>query len=102
MPKFLGYFERVLEANRRSGAYILGARLSYVDLSLFQIVQGLRYAFPRTMKRRERRYPRLLSLHQRVKERPNIAAYLASDRRIPFSTEGIFRHYPELDSASIM
>jgi glutathione S-transferase len=100
MPKFLRYFERVLEGNRRSERYVLGARLSYVDLSLLQLVEGLRYAFPRNMKRHERHCPRLISVHQQVMTRPHIQAYLESERRVPFSTEGIFRHYSELDSAS--
>jgi glutathione S-transferase len=98
IPKFLGYFERVLERNPRRGGWALGGRLTYVDLSLFQIVAGLRYAFPRSMKRRERMYPRLVELHARVAARPNIAAYLSSPRRIPFNELGIFRHYAELDA----
>lgn len=97
LPKFLGYFERVLGANPSRGRYLVGARLSYVDLSLFQLIAGLRYAFPKAMKRAERDYPGLVALHDLVAARPNIAAYLASPRRLPFSEEGIFRHYPELD-----
>ena len=95
MPKFLGYFERVL--GRSGGPYLLGRRLSYVDLSLFQIVEGLRYAFPRRMKRFEKKVPRVIALHDRVAKRPRIAAYLASDRRIPFSQWGIYRYFKELD-----
>lgn len=97
IPKYLGYFERVLQ--KSSGAFILGPRVSYVDLSLFQLIAGLRYAFPRAMKRREKKLPGLVALHSRVASRPRIAAYLASPRRIPFNEDGIFRHYPELDSA---
>jgi glutathione S-transferase len=96
IPKILGYFERVLA--RSGGAYVLGRRLCYVDLSLFQIVEGLCYAFPRRMKRFERKVPRLLALHDRVAQRPRIAAYLASPRRIPFSQWGIYRYFEELDS----
>jgi len=95
IPKFLGYFERVLEV--ANGRHVLGARLSYVDLSLFQMLEGLRYAFPRTMSAFEQRIPRLVALAEAVRERPRIAAYLASPRRVPFSTQDIFRHYPELD-----
>jgi glutathione S-transferase len=95
IPKLLGYFERVLA--RSGGAYVLGRRLSYVDLSLFQIIEGLRYAFPRRMKRFERKVPRLVALHDRVAQRPRIAAYLASPRRIPFSQWGIYRYFKELD-----
>jgi glutathione S-transferase len=94
-PKYLGYFERVLARNPR---YLVGARLSYPDLSLFQVVEGLRYAFPRAMRRLERKYARVVELHDKVAARPRIAAYLASERRIPFNEQGIFRHYPELDA----
>ena len=95
VPKYLGYFERVVANN--GGAYVTGRRLTYADLSLFQIVEGLRYAFPRRMKKFEREIPKLVELHDRVAARPNIEAYLASDRRIPFNEDGIFRHYKELD-----
>src|SRR5262244_3147390 len=95
VPKFLRYFERVLENS--GGNFVLGRKLSYVDLSLFQVVEGLRYAFPKRMKRFERRLPRVLALHDRVARRPRIAAYLASKRRIPFNEWGIFRRYKELD-----
>jgi len=95
VPKYLGYFERVLE--RSGGPFVFGRRLTYVDLSLFQIVEGLRYAFPRRMKAFERKVPRLVALRERVAKRPRIAAYLASKRRIPFNEWGIFRQYKELD-----
>ena len=95
VPKILGYFERVL--GKSGGPFTLGRRLSYVDLSLFQIVEGLRYAFPKRMKRFERKVPRLVALHDRVAARPRIAGYLASDRRIPFSQWGIYRYFKELD-----
>jgi len=95
VPKFLGYFERVLQRN--GGKYMVGGRLSYVDLSLFQIVEGLRYAFPKRMKRFERKVPLLIALHDRVAGRPRIKAYLSSKRRIPFSQWGIFRYFKELD-----
>ncbi len=95
VPKYLGYFEGLLEGG--GGAYLTGRKLTYVDLSLFQIVEGLRYAFPRHMKGFERRIPGLVELHDRVASRPNIKAYLSSDRRIAFNEDGIFRHYKELD-----
>lgn len=94
-PKFLGYFERVLKAS--GGPHLLGRTLTYADLSLFQIVAGLRYAFPARMKAFERRIPGLVRLHDRVAGRPNIKTYLSSERRIPFNEDGIFRHYRELD-----
>jgi glutathione S-transferase len=96
LPKFLGYFERVLA--REKGGWLLGKAFSYADLSLFQMIAGLRYAFPGTMGKLESKYPRSVALHERVAARPRIAAYLASKRRIGFNQHGIFRHYPELDS----
>jgi glutathione S-transferase len=90
------YFERVLQ--KSGGPCVLGRKLSYVDLSLFQIVEGLRYAFPKRMKRFERKVPLLVALHERVAKRPRIAAYLASPRRIPFSQWGIYRYFKELDA----
>jgi glutathione S-transferase len=95
IPKFFSYFDRALDS--AGGRWLLGARCSYADLSLFQVVAGLRYAFPRTTRSHERRFPRLGELHDRVAERPGIVAYLASERRLPFNEHGIFRHYPELD-----
>jgi glutathione S-transferase len=95
VPKILGYFERVLA--RSGGPHVLGRRLCYVDLSLFQIIEGLRYAFPKRMQRFEKKMPRLVALHDRVAKRPRIAAYLASKRRIPFSQWGIYRYFKELD-----
>jgi glutathione S-transferase len=101
VPKYLGYFERVLEHNRASdGRHLLGAALSYVDLSMFQVLAGLSYAFPKSTAASASKYPLLFALHDRVAERPRIAAYLGSRRRIPFNTEGIFRHYPELDASA--
>jgi len=96
VPKFLGYFERIIAAS--GGPYVLGRRLSYVDLSLFQIVEGLRYAFPKRMKRFEKRVPRLIALRDRVAKRPRVAAYLSSKRRIDFSQWGIYRYFKELDA----
>jgi glutathione S-transferase len=96
-PKYLGYFERVLERNKSGSGHLVGAELSYPDLSLFQIVAGLRYSFPRAMLRLDPLHPRIVALHDRVAARPRITAYLASDRRIAFNQHGIFRHYEELD-----
>lgn len=97
LPKFLGYFERVLERNPDSERHAVGAELSYVDLSLFQLVVGLKYAFPRTMRRLMPDHPLLAALQRRVARLPRITAYLKSRRRQPFNQTGIFRHYPELD-----
>jgi glutathione S-transferase len=100
IPKFLGYFERVLRGGGETGAGLAGEVLCYADLSLFQVVRGLQYAFPNAMKAMEDKLPDTLALVERVEGRPRIAAYLASSRRIPFNEQGIFRHYPELDNAS--
>ena len=89
LPKFMRHFERAA-----------AERFSYVHLSLFQMIEGLRYAFPGTMGKLEKKYPKLVGLHDRVAERPRLAAYLSSKRRIPFNQHGIFRHYPELDDAA--
>jgi glutathione S-transferase len=98
IPLFLGYLERAFDSNRAGrGRWLVGRGLSYADLSAFQVVAGLRYAFPRALARHERRLPRLVALHDRVAAFPRVAAYLASPRRIPFNEDGIFRHYPELD-----
>lgn len=98
LPKFLGYFEKVLAHNPLSQEHTVGACLTYVDLSLFHLVEGLRYAFPQAMEGDAARYQRLIALHERVAALPSIAAYLKSDRRLPFNQSGIFRHYPELDA----
>ena len=100
-PKFLDYFERVLKQARtgRDSTYILGRSCTYADLSLFQVIDGLRYAFPNAMTRLERKVPRCVALHDRVVSRPRIATYLASGRRIAFNEQGIFRHYRELDAS---
>jgi glutathione S-transferase len=97
ISKFLGYFERVLAVNPAGDTHLVGRALSYADLGLFQVVEGLRYAFPKAMQARERDWPQVIALHDQVADLPNIANYLASDRRIAFNTDGIFRHYAELD-----
>jgi glutathione S-transferase len=101
LPKFLAWFEAILERNPRNAGrqsqHLVGARLSYADLSLFQLVQGLRYAFPKGSARALKKAPRVLALHDGVERNRRVAAYLASDRRIAFNEQGIFRRYPELD-----
>lgn len=98
VPKYLNYFERVLVRNPAGERYLIGRRLTYPDLSLFQVVAGLRYAFPRAMAGAEKNCPRVVALYDRVAARPRIAAYLGSERRVPFNQDGIFRHYVELDA----
>src|SRR5271165_3152805 len=97
LPKFLGYFERVLELNRAGAPWMVGARLSYADLSMAQVIAGLYYAFPSASRRAFRTRPRLRALHDAVFARPRIARYVASGRRLAFNSEDLFRHYPELD-----
>ncbi len=99
IPKFMSYFERILAGNPEGDKQIVGDRLTDVDLSLFQTMEGLRYAFPRALKKFDGEYPKLAALREAVRQRTNIARYLASERRIPFNESGIFRHYPELDRA---
>ncbi|MXN75797.1 glutathione S-transferase [Burkholderia sp. 4701] len=98
VPKFLGYFGKVLAHNPHKSGCMAGDALTYVDLSIFQVIEGLRYAFPNAMARIEPKHPKLTALHDRVAQHPPVARYLASDRRIPFNEEGIFRHYAELDA----
>jgi len=97
-PELLGYFEDVLQRNPGDSGHMLGRTFSYVDLSMFQVVDGLRYAFPKMMARLEPALPGLVALHARMLRWPRITAYLASERRLPFNEDGIFRHYPELDT----
>jgi glutathione S-transferase len=98
VPKFLDWFESVLQRNPRGGAHLVGGRLSYADLSLFQLVDGLLYAFPKATRRALAGTPLVEALHNSVARHKHLAAYLASERRIAFSQDGIFRRYPELDA----
>jgi glutathione S-transferase len=95
IPKYLGYLEKVLDRN--GGQHLVGDAFSYPDLSAFQVLTGLEYAFPHAMARLARRIPLIRRLRDEVAQRPRISAYLESDRRLPFNEQGIFRHYPELD-----
>lgn len=101
LPKFLDWFESVLERNTRNAAgrmpHMVGGRLSYADLSVFQAVEGLRYALPNATRKALKKTPRVAQLHDSVAAHSRVAAYLASERRLPFNEQGIFRNYPELD-----
>ena len=97
IPKYLNWFERVLTANPAGDGHLVGGSVTYADLSLFQLVEGLRYAFPRASKRLLAKLPLVTALHASVGRRPRLKAYLESPRRVPFSDAGIFRRYPELD-----
>lgn len=98
IPKFLGWFDSVLARNPAGSQYLVGRTLSYADLSLFQLVDGLLYAFPRGTKRALKKAPHVSDLHARIAHGKRLSAYLGSDRRIAFNEDGIFRHYPELDA----
>jgi glutathione S-transferase len=97
LPKFMSYFERVLELKSGRGPWMVGTRPSYADLSMAQVIAGLGYAFPRATARALRKRPRLTTLHDAVFTRPRIARYVASGRRVPFNNQDLFRHYPVLD-----
>jgi glutathione S-transferase len=97
LPKFLGYFERVMKCNPAGGRWMVGARISTVDLSMAQVIAGLRYALPSASRKALRACPRLRALHDEVFARPRIRRYLASGRRLGFNDDDIFRRYPELD-----
>ena len=98
IPKFLGWFEIILVRNTAGPRHLVGGRLSYVDLSLFQLVEGLRHAFPRATEETLAKAPLVVQLHDRVAALPRVAAYLRSERRLPFNEQGIFRRYPELEN----
>jgi glutathione S-transferase len=98
IPKYLGWLQAVLERNPKGSKHLVGARLSYADLSLFQLVEGLLYAFPKATRRALKKTPLVLALHERVAQQRRVSAYLKSERRIPFNEDGIFRRYPELDA----
>jgi glutathione S-transferase len=97
IPEFLGWFELILARNPEGAGQLVDSAVTYADLSLFQIVEGLLYAFPRRMQRTLNEVPRVAALHRAIAQRPRIRAYLDSNRRIAFNEQGIFRHYPELD-----
>jgi glutathione S-transferase len=97
LPKFLDYFEEVLQRNPKGTNYLVSKAVSYVDLSMFQMIAGLRYAFPRALAKLESKHPRLVTLHDQVSARRRLAAYLSSPRRLPFNQQDLFRNYPELD-----
>jgi glutathione S-transferase len=96
MPKYLGWFERVLGAG---GPWLLGAAWTYADLSLFQLLEGLAYAFPKRMATLASDMKLVTALRERVRALPALADYLHGGRRLPFNEDGLFRHYPELDAS---
>ncbi|HEY6641987.1 glutathione S-transferase [Povalibacter sp.] len=100
VPKFLKYFATVLQRNPAGDLHLVGSKVTYADLSLFQVIAGLRYAFPNLMRSTAKQYRQVMTLHDRTAAEPRLASYFASARRIAFNQEGIFRHYPELDSAA--
>jgi len=99
LPKFLGWLETILERNPGGEGQLVGSTTTYADLSAFQLVEGLAYAFPKRLSAVRGDYPRLMALRDSVAMRPGIAAYLRSERRLDFNRQGIFRHYDELDAS---
>ena len=97
MPKYLRWFESILGRNPAGSRHLVGGKLSYADLSLFQLVEGLRYALPKAAEKALASAPTVVQLHDRIAVLPKVAAYLRSERRLPFNEQGIFRRYPELD-----
>ena len=97
MPKFLAWFESVLARNSSGNKHLVGGRLSYADLSLFQLMDGLMYAFPKATRRHLKKAPLVSALHHNISQHKRLVRYLSSDRRIAFNEDGIFRRYPELD-----
>ena len=97
-PKYFGWFETILARNPEGPSHLVGGELTYADLSLFQLIEGMRYAFPKATARLEAGLPALVGLHDRVAALPRLKAYMDSPRRIPFNEQGIFRRYPELDA----
>ena len=98
MPKYLGWFETVLRRNPAGQRHLVGGKLSYADLSPFQCIEGLRYAFPAAASRALAATPGIVVVAAHVAALPRVAAYLRSERRIAFNEQGIFRRYPELDA----
>ncbi|TGZ76456.1 glutathione S-transferase [Ascodesmis nigricans] len=97
IPKFFGFFNRVLEQNKASNSdYLVGSSLTYADLVLWQVIDGLKFAFPKATERELGKLELLKAFYDRVKERPRIKEYLGSKRRQKYSN-GLFRHYEELD-----
>ena len=95
IPKYLIHFDNALAAS--GGPFVLGEQWSHVDTSLFQVMEGLDYAFPRYMAEMQGSWPHLEALQAAVPEIEGVAAYLASENRMEFNEDGIFRHYEELD-----
>lgn len=97
IPKYLNWFESIVVRNPAGTRHLVGGKLSYADLSLFQLIEGLRYAFPTATEAVLARTPAIVALHDRVAALPKVAAYLRSERRLAFNEQGLFRRYPELD-----
>jgi glutathione S-transferase len=101
LPKYLTWFEAILGRNKSNGAtgklHLVGSRISYADLSLFQLVEGCLYAFPNATSAALDDAPKVARLHDEVARHKRLAIYLRSERRIAFNEDGVFRRYPELD-----
>ncbi|SMY24333.1 unnamed protein product [Zymoseptoria tritici ST99CH_1A5] len=95
IPKFLSYFERVLKGNG-DGKYLVGERVTTADVTVWQVLDGLQFAFPKEMAVRRKEFEALFKWYEGFKEEKGLKAYLGSERRLPYS-QGVFRYYPELD-----
>lgn len=99
IPKFLGFFERVLKGNEKEGQgkYLVGSKLSFADTTVWHVLNGLQFAFPKELEARQKDFPTLFeTFYPSVQEQSRLKEYLASDRRFPYSN-GVYRYYPELD-----
>lgn len=101
LPKFFSYFERNLKFNESNGGgkgrFLVGNRLTFADLVVWQVLDGCLFAFPKEMEARKKEFQGLFgTFYESVRGKGGLEEYLKSERRLPYS-EGIFRHYPELD-----
>ncbi|GAA5987830.1 hypothetical protein JCM5350_003162 [Sporobolomyces pararoseus] len=96
VPKFFKYFEKLLEQGGEGGEWLVGKEASCADLCLFQVIDGLKFAFPNLLSKQLPSHPKLAAHYDRVNSADRIRKYLESDRRQKYSL-GVFRHYEELD-----
>jgi glutathione S-transferase len=89
----------VLKSNESAGhgKHLVGEKLTFADTTVWHVLDGLQFAFPKEVEARKADYPLLFeTFFPSVKEQEHLRAYLASERRLPYS-QGVFRHYAELD-----
>ena len=93
LPKYLQWFEAIIRRNPAGSRHLVGGKLSYADLSLFQLVEGLCHAFPQAAQRVLAGTPGVVALRDRVAALPRVKAYLHSERRNPLQPAG---HLPPI------